>query len=175
MWIEVGGAFTQLDNGQDAYLPPFTLVAPRLPFITVSPSVIERPAPTSWDGNAKVTFEPSGMNWTLSAGIVCGRAIRSDALRQQTAQRTSNEYGYAAYQSTAARNSESHLILDFHAGRDVGLGAFGSDGHSKVSFGVRYVQLNSEINATIHYQQSSGSLFAGRKFIGIGPSLSWDV
>lgn len=184
VWVELGGAFTQLGDGQDAYLPPFTLVTPRLPFITISPVGIERPAPISWDGNAKVTFEPPGMDWTLSAGIVYGRSVRSNTLRQQTAQRTSGEIGYDAYQSTAARNGESHMILDFQAGRDVGLGTFGSNEHSKVSFGVRYAQFNSEINATIHYQPTntfrnypewSGSLAAERKFIGVGPSLSWDV
>ncbi len=79
VWIELGGAFTQLENGQEAYLPPFVLGATRLPFITMSPAGIEKAAPTSWDGNAKLTFDPAGTDWILSAGIIYGRSVRSGA------------------------------------------------------------------------------------------------
>ncbi len=63
---------------------------------------------------------------------------------------------------------------------------FGSDEHSIVAFGVRYAQFDSGINASIRYQPTNvsayhpfhqfyGSFTAERKFIGFGPSLSWDV
>ena len=185
VWIELGGAFTQLENDQEAYLPPFTQGASHLPFITVSPANLEKPMPTSWDGNAKIAFELPGMDWLLSAGIMYGRSVRSEAMRQQTAQRSpAHNIGYDAYQSTAAKNNESHMILDFQAGKDVGLGAFGNSGHSTVNFGVRYAQLNSKSDTNVLYQPTnslhtyhkfSGSLHVERKFTGVGPSLSWDA
>jgi hypothetical protein len=185
VWVELGGSFAQLDNGQETYLPPFTRTAPRLPFITVPPPDIEKGMPTSWDGNAKLTFEPSGMDWILSAGIVYGRSTRKGDLRQQTAQRSHKYSGrYAGYQSIAARNDDSHLILDFQAGKDVGLGMFGNNGHSKVNVGIRYAQLDSNRSVNIHYQPTNnqhnynrfyGSLYAKHKFTGVGPSLSWDA
>jgi hypothetical protein len=185
IWIELGGEFTQLETSQASYLPPFVLAEPRLPFITESPADIEKGAVTSWDGNAKITFEPEGSDWSLSAGILYGRSVRSGSRRQQTAQRSvSTSIGYDAYQSTNAKNNESHMILDFQAGKDVGLGVIGNSGRSKVSVGVRYAQLNSESTTNIFYQPTnsihtyykfSGTLNADRKFTGIGPSLSWDA
>lgn len=185
VWIELGGAFTQLENGQEAYLPPFVLGATRLPFITMSPAGIEKAAPTSWDGNAKLTFDPAGTDWILSAGIIYGRSVRSGAQSQQTAHRSPTErIGYRATQSATAKNNESHMILDFQATKDVGLGAFGNSGRSRVSLGVRYAQFNSESDVNTLYQPTNaehayhkfhGSLDMERKFTGVGPSLSWDA
>src|SRR5450755_1864917 len=81
VWVELGGAFTQLDASQENYLPPFTLGTSRLSFITDAQLAAQKPVPTSWDGNAKLTFEPSGLDWTLSAGIVYGHTAHDGALR----------------------------------------------------------------------------------------------
>src|SRR5580692_10876664 len=97
VWVELGGEFTQLQNGQEAYLPPFTLVTPRLPFIVGSPEATEKNAPTSWDG------------------ILYGRAIKNKPLSQRTTQRSaysSFKRGYHAYQNVTAKNTESHMVLD---------------------------------------------------------------
>jgi hypothetical protein len=184
IWIEVGGAFTRVDDSENSYLPPFATASPRLPFITVSPTEVEKAAPTSWDGNAKLTFEPQGSDWTLSAAITYGRSVRHGSERQQTLYRSRPRFGqYDAYQDVAARKAESHMILDFMAGKDVGLGIFGSDEHSRLSFGLRYAQFNSESHANITYnptnnhyayRQFLGTLQAQRKFTGIGPAVSWD-
>lgn len=185
VWIELGGAFTRLENNQEAYLPPFMQGGSHLPFIMVSPADLQKSMPTGWDGNAAVALELPKTDWSLSVGIVYGRSSRSEALRQQTAQRSPTQnVGYQASQTTDARNAENHMILDFQAGKDVGLGVFGSSGHSKVSFGVRYVQFKSEDNANIlyhptnahnTYHQFSGTLALERQFTGIGPSLSWNA
>ena len=45
---------------------------------------------------------------------------------------------------------ESHLILDFQAGKDVGLGMFGiKDGSSTVNVGVRIAQFQSKSNIAL--------------------------
>ena len=45
--------------------------------------------------------------------------------------------------------SERHLILDFQAGKDVGLGMFGGDGSSAVSAGVRIRAVQLEIQGRL--------------------------
>ena len=70
-------------------------------------------------------------------------------------QQTHNSYPFTEYGTpvtvihyavkfadTLSRNTEQHAILDFRAGKDVGLGMFGENGSSSVvSLGVRFVQL----------------------------------
>jgi len=187
IWGELGGEFMQLENGQEAYLPPFVLVTPRIPAITQSPLYTEKNAPMSWDGDAKISFEPSGTDWVFSAGIRYGRDTTNKSLNQRTTHNSGGNpvaYGYNAYQNLTAKNAESHMVLDFRAGKDVGLGRFGSGGSSIISLGVRYAQFDSRSNVGVRYQPTNsyrhyhrlyGSFTAARKFIGIGPSLSWDA
>ena len=49
-----------------------------------------------------------------------------------------------------AKHSEGdhHAILDFSAGKDVGLGAFGSDGTSTISAGVRFARILIQIRCS---------------------------
>jgi hypothetical protein len=101
---------------------------------------------------------------------------------------------------TVAANSESHAIVDFMAGRDVGLG-FGRNGRTSFDFGVRFAQFSSRSSATLraapdpyivripqppnplfpnHHKYSTNThhhtFYAQdsiwRSFSGIGPSIS---
>ncbi len=73
VWIELGGEFTQLDNGQDAYLPPFALITSRLPFIidplwtlrdmhrSVGTATRKsRSNPLEWTGISRLPFSMAG-------------------------------------------------------------------------------------------------------------------
>jgi len=186
VWVEVGGAFTQLNNSQEIYLPPFAQGTDRKVFITQSPLYPEKNAPISWDGNAKVSFEPEGTDWAFSAAIRYGRNTTDRVQDQRTRYKTptQGDLAYNAYQHVTAKTSESHMVLDFSAGKDVGLGKFGSAASSVFSLGVRYAQFNSRSNVDVSYQPTNqyrhyrlfhASLTAARKFTGIGPSLSWDA
>jgi iron complex outermembrane receptor protein len=188
LWIELGGQFATEENQQDAYLPPFLLATPRPPVATLSPGGFQKPPPSSWDGTAKITYEPSGTDWTFSVGVLYGRSSRSKSVyRQTTNPDHGSPGGFDAYQNLQARNSESHTIVDFRAGKDVGLGMFGSGGSSVVSVGVRYAQFNASSTTGIQSQPTNvgygsgayhifdGSFSAERKFSGVGPSLSWDA
>ena len=94
------------------------------------------------------------------------------------------------------RNSEQHAILDFQAGKDVGLGLFGKDSSSTVSLGVRFAQFREKSNIALksdpdwHFKQkyfhsiqtfaqpyhsNAAALTAQRSFRGVGPSLSWSA
>ena len=64
---------------------------------------------------------------------------------------------------------------------------FGQGGSSVINAGIRYAQLESHANVGIQYQPTNvnpfyypfhrfyGSFAASRRFIGLGPSLSWDA
>ncbi|HVZ69234.1 MAG TPA: hypothetical protein VG891_07200, partial [Rhizomicrobium sp.] len=101
--------------------------------------------------------------------------------------------------SADSRNSESHMVLDFQAGRDIGVGLFGRNGSSTLNFGVRFAQFQSQSRVTLDedpdwhfvittfarigtkvlrlphqaYHTYEGHFGAERSFHGIGPSLSW--
>jgi len=182
-WIELGGQYSWIESKQDNFLPPFVLMTPRPSFETTSPLTVEERAPTSWDGNAEIAFEPEGTDWTISAAILYGRSSRSRHIVQLTQNPNTSTGIFCAYQNISAQSSEKHTILDFKAGKDVGLG-MGLD--SKLSFGVRFVQFNATQSGNfrsqptnaiepLHYSRFNADLNAYRKFNGVGPSLSWDA
>ncbi len=100
---------------------------------------------------------------------------------------------------------QSHAIVDFTAGKDVGLGIFGSGGVSDINVGVRFAQFVSKVSGAINalpnvnfikfydaslqarfpshvwrrYGQAAAVYHATfqsrRDFHGIGPSLSWNA
>ena len=186
IWIELGGQLARNQSDLEPYLPSFVLTMPRPPFETISPQAPQKEAPSSWDGNASIAFQPAGSKWVFSAAFLYGKTNRDRLLNQQTANvvATSGFGGVpVAYQNITSKISEDHTILDFRAGRDFGLG-MGID--STASLGVRYVQFNANSDATIHswptntyyfgvHHRIHGQLVAARKFAGVGPSLSWDA
>src|SRR5262249_46579528 len=59
-------------------------------------------------------------------------------------------YGHAArFTDAAVRESENHAILDFQAGRDLGVGLFGRNELSSLNIGVRFAQFISKSRATL--------------------------
>ena len=162
VWIELGGTFAELENSEETYSPPFAQGNSRLPFITETPASIEKPASTSWDGNAKLTFEPAGSSWMFSIAARYGRNKAERSLDQRTAERTPTNYYFVehnAYQNFSAKTVDSHLILDFSVGKDVGLGMFGQGGKSIINAGIRYAQLQSRSNVAIQYKPTNVAPF----------------
>jgi|HubBroStandDraft_2_1064218.scaffolds.fasta_scaffold36792_3 hypothetical protein len=100
---------------------------------------------------------------------------------------------------------QSHAIVDFTAGKDVGLGMFGSGSVSDINVGVRFAQFVSNVSGTIdlrpdadflkfyntnlqhrfpsnvwrYYGQAFHAYHAAfqsqRDFHGVGPALSWNA
>lgn len=185
-WIELGGQFAQQIDRQDPFLPPFLTTLPRPAFDVVPPGFVDRPPPSSWDGNAKITFEPANTDWVLSAGILYGNSGRGRSLFQKTTEPSRSGGGSFASQVLTTKNKENHMILDFRAGKDFGLGMFGHGGNSVVSLGVRYAHFEAQQNSLITSQPTNvnayqiynrfyANLAETRKFTGVGPSLSWDA
>jgi hypothetical protein len=162
VWIELGGQLTRLDVGQETFSPTFPQERPAM----FGPSTAYEELPhQSIDETGKLSFRPKGSDWVLSAGVRYGRSVRKVDKNQQTF--PNPVYGTLVsgpessivipflyhgplahkFASTQMEARESHLIVDFQAGRDVGLGLFG--GSSQIDFGVRFAQFNNKSNIAL--------------------------
>jgi iron complex outermembrane recepter protein len=216
VWIEFGGQLERVNNSQDALNPPF------LAHITqanlLSALDVQKPSAYSFGDEGKISIQPEDSNWVFSASVRYGRSNAKRHRHQQTenavvpVQFTLYGYQYGPkyyYPKSHVRftdgrtaQSEQHLILDFKAGRDFGLGMFGGRGSSTLSAGVRIAQFNSKTSvalsgepdlqypaapittfqervafkyAPIHFHDYSATINDQRSFRGIGPSLAWDA
>ena len=186
VWLELDGQYLQQENGVDAFAPPFLSASP---FDGISHLNVEKGSQNEWDKGARLSFEPAGSDWVLALGVQYGKSSRSDVREGHPTTAHLTKYSgkhYTAYQNLSSQSSQSHFILDFQAGKDVGLGMFGNGGNSVVSLGVRYTQFDEHGHVGIKSQPTNlpssypfhkfyASFAAKRKFTGIGPSLSWDA
>lgn len=162
VWIELGGQLSRLENGEEAYAPPFAALTPSN---LISPLKAERPARYGFDESAVLNFQPMGSEWKFSASIRYGRSGNSKHVRQQSNPAPFNSYtsfhrsAYGSYfhfkhynqvnalaarfADVAAKQSASHTILDFQAGKDLGIGLFGHGASSILDVGVRFAQFTS--------------------------------
>ncbi|HEV2562236.1 MAG TPA: hypothetical protein VGT78_08840 [Rhizomicrobium sp.] len=210
VWIELGGQFSQLQDGQETFAPP--LLASR-PTIFEPSQKFEKPPRYSIDEYGRLSFEPENSDWSFSASIQYGRSKSYKHEDQQTSPVPTYKYPLTSrptikvldspvahrFAETQAHNSEKHVILDFQAGKDLGLGLFGNqDGSSSVSVGMRFAQFKGMSNFALKsdpdwqfkhkyityygyhlhllnqpFHTNRASLVAERSFSGVGPSLSW--
>lgn len=210
VWIELGGQLERYHEAADPFSAPFGSVIP--PFVTVSPSEIQRAARYANGAEGKISFEPSGTDWVFSASVRFGRSSGiKHGFQSQHVQRPETQFPSLAtvapqlahkyYAPTRSdffnadvRSKESHVLLDFSVGKDVGIGMFGRKSESLFSFGVRFAQFGESktvglqmrpdlrySNATVlpkyvalakwhDYELSASST---RSFHGLGPAVSW--
>ncbi len=204
LWIELGGQLSRLDEGQEVFSPSFLASRPSI----FEPSQkFERLPLYSVDESGAVTFQPETSNWIFSASIHYGRSVSDKNVHQQTYPSTYHFPSIGAIEQPAAAKfadtnvqiDESHLIADFRAGKDVGLGLFGGHGSSVLNFGVRFAQFDTKSNALLKsdpdwhfhhkyvqakyksfvdgqiYHSNSAQANATRSFQGVGPVLSWNA
>jgi hypothetical protein len=204
IWIDLGGQWNRLDNSEEIFAPALMNARPAI----FSPSQkFEQPAAYGFDEFGGISFQPGGSDWVFSAAIRYGRSARNQHVNQQTKPApivtgtpSYLKYHYqsaAKFASTTVKHSEQHVVLDFQAGKDVGLGMLGSGSSSIVSFGVRFAQFRSKTNIALKsdpdahpylkyfsyvghnvlyggtYHANAASFNAARSFRGVGPSISW--
>ncbi len=168
VWIELGGQLERNDGTGAVFAPAFTQFTPTpAPYATGSPIDAQRAPRYSKGGEASITFDPVGTDWVFSAGVRYGRSNGNKHVVVQTDPHRSKYLGpsqgpqpivgpYAAPQfaDTTVRQSESHMVLDFQAGKDVGLGMFGRDSTSIFGFGVRFAQFTSRADVKVRARQN---------------------
>ena len=206
IWIEFNWNYDQLSGMGEDYLPSFTDKIVQDGF--KSPAFAQNAIPYAYGAGASLSFQPEGSDWIFSAAVRYGRSKGHKNTHEQTKGGphfysfvTSSGYSHTGYitprgnrvkfAETIASNSESHLILDFQAGKDLGLGLF-NNVQSVVSFGVRYAQFHSRRSANIHadpdlyipldilyvtkyHHTYAATSHVDREFRGIGPSVSWNA
>ena len=134
---------------------------------------------------------PTGVS---SAAIKFGKAKRGPRFAHDQTDKTHYDVTHSKYVPTTyaftdmhAGEETKHLILDFDAGKDVGLGLFGGHGSSTLKLGVRMAQfrekadgmMTAQTNVPSKYAIYTGTflnafMHAERSFTGIGPSIAWN-
>ncbi|HVP83924.1 MAG TPA: Lpg1974 family pore-forming outer membrane protein [Rhizomicrobium sp.] len=191
-WIEIGGAFDQLASDSDVWLAPNTpspQANPTPPF-GILPKV-------GYDLDLKVIAEPHDSDWSFSIALVYGRSLRGRKTNHDQTYNTKigldespPKYVYTNWNfaNTQQRSTSNHLILDFQAGKDVGIGIFG--GKSTLNVGIRWAKLNDDASGHLSGATNAIATFplvpyatetkvdadfaAKHSFNGIGPSISWE-
>jgi len=197
LWVELGGQLERV-SGESAVFAPFFLAAHAgEPAFAHGTPIDAQALPRYAKGlEGKIAFTPEGSDWTFSAGLLYGRSNGDKRVQYQTPGKPlpggffagNPNYDPAknvAFTDTRGKDREGHLILDFKAGKDVGLGA------ANLSLGIRFAQFTSEKSAhmrvrpDVQFTQVIGlylpymSTFTAnaeskRSFTGIGPSISLD-
>jgi len=178
-WIELGGEADRIGGGLDPYIPPFTQQPGSITGGNSGP-IIQKAPIFSYGGEGKLSFEQEGTDWVFSAAVRYGRALSHALLHSQTP-----GYRYppvGKFYDAGASTNENHMVLDFQAGRDVGLGMFGKHAHAVVSVGLRYAQFSARSSGFISsaktiydhliYKERS---HIDRSSVVIGPSIAWDA
>jgi len=203
IWLELGGQLETISGGSDPFAPPFITKHLDAPYNFVSPLKATHDAKHGFGGEGKLTLQPQNSDWTFSASVRYGRSNRNSHLHQQTStefrQKTSKykatnpifrHLNIVRFDDATVEQNENHMVVDFAAGRDVGLGLF--HGESSFSFGVRFAQFQNRSDTSFksfpdpHYSTKfkpndplahHHSYFATselkRDFSGIGPSIAW--
>ena len=211
VWIELGGQLEMEQGLSNSFTAPF-MATPSTTYPKDFFSKGLKPARFAKDLDGKITFQPENSDWIFSAGVRYGRSLSDPNTHDQGPSAVGNAYKnghflqtlrlYAApFGDIQARKDETHEIVDFSAGKDVGLGAFGHDASSNIDLGVRFADFTADTaanikarpnvtikelqqaNLPIHYithpvatfHQYTMSADAARSFKGIGPSLSWNA
>jgi len=161
VWIDLGGQLSRLGDGQETFSPSIMSGRPSM-FDPSGP--YERPPQFGFDEEGSISFQPKGTDWVLSAAVRYGRASANHNHHQQTYPSPFRLHftfsGYpvhftrypagAKFADTESRINDSHLVLDFQVGKDVGLGLFNSGtGSSIISTGVRFAQFSSRTNTAL--------------------------
>ena len=226
LWVELGGSFSNLSDASQTFAPSFLSVY--APNGLKSPLSVEQAPHYGFDEEAKVSFQPDSSEWVISAAIRYGRSAANAKAHQQfqnagepvkispanippTFASFFPQGKYQTFYPTAhfkfadalAHQSETHSIMDFEAGKDVGLGLIGPEGSSIVSVGIRLAQFTSRSDIyfngqpDLRYPTAPITNFAGKyqfynntrvrfhnysalarneeSFHGLGPKLDWNA
>ena len=220
VWVELGGQLQRMSGTDAGFQPSFINSVTQANLL--SALNVQQPSLYSIGMEGKVSFQPTDSDWVFSASVQYGRSSTYKHLHQQTPNATipvhfhllppySNKYvGPKYYYPTlhvkfsdgVARQSETHGVIDFQAGKDVGLGLFGRQGASVLTAGVRIAQFTSKSSVTMHaepdvqyptaaitskyefnafknahirFHDFAASAYSQRSFRGVGPSLAWNA
>lgn len=221
VWIELGGQMEQQSGQSSPFMPAFVVNnSNSKAFENAFISGSQKAPPFSNGAEGSLLFQPNGSDWVFSASVRYGRSsgeTKASQLPKTQAKfkiilppqyyvtcycyGTHNRTSYQTrpsgiFGNVASKTRQSHMLLDFQAGKDVGLGILGAHSSSVLSFGVRIAQFSSRTSSTIHaipkvhtfnafgnnptfyapsstFRSYSSTGETWHSFHGVGPSLSW--
>ncbi len=157
IWIDLGGQAERVGATPQLFVPPFFANAPSA---DLAPMVkAQEPSLYSLGLDGKISFSPEDSDWVLSAAVRYGKSSAKRHKHQQTPLPYLHQYegtavasqpGVSQFGDGQAELTESHLVIDFQAGKDVGLGLFGAHGSSVISAGVRFANFRANSNITLN-------------------------
>jgi len=209
IWIELGGQMESLSGTSSPFTAPFMLLTPTPdPYKNGGSPISEQKPPLyAFGESGKITYQPEDSDWVFSASMLFGRSHSNRHAHHQTAippfhfsfsfygsvYQYTKYFGDQLFADTHQSYHEKHALIDFQAGKDVGLGRFGT---SVISVGVRYASLTANSQLTVYARPKNGigyiSFFgisfprqtfyeytmhgdAQRSFKAIGPIVSWNA
>lgn len=207
VWVELGGQFERYDLSTELFTAPFFSHAQ--PADLAAMTGAQRQPGYSIGGEGTITLIPRESEWVYSASLRYGRSNSARHLHHQTAglpeqYLTFGGQPFLHYSPSAkvfgdgqGRSDATHVIVDFKAGKDVGLGLFGQGSRSMVSAGVRFAQFASKTATALHARPReavttkynpgayrfytiarhtyAATFTATRSAQAVGPSVSWDA
>ncbi len=168
LWIDLGWHSDHVYNSTDSFALPFGALVPQSGL--TAPLAAAQNLEHSYGDDGKFTFRPSGTNWVFAAAVSYGRSHGQARIDQTQALPTTAFTTFHTtiptypfpYHRTYVKpvqvsakeinadivNAESHYIIDFEAGKDVGLGLFGHEGTYTLSAGVRFAHFTNVLNVS---------------------------
>jgi iron complex outermembrane receptor protein len=217
LWVELGGQLEHITGQGAAYSPQFlsSYSTSSILHQGTTPTEAQQPPLFSAGEEAKISYQPDDSDWLVLASIRYGRSGNKMRVHHQTdnpppltyqgGQPVPHTSSHARsitpekFVSTQVYHQESHSIMDFQAGKDVGLGLFGQDISTVLNAGIRFAQFASHSSVDmrarpdLHFKYFPSSHAptrapgphpsfhtyhayenASRKFQGVGPSISWN-
>jgi hypothetical protein len=157
LWIDLGGQAERVGDAPQLFAPPFFA---NTPSADLAPMVkAQQPPPYSLGLDGRISFSPENSDWVLSAAVRYGKSSARRHKHQQTALPYVKQYfgsnvfsqpGVSQFGDGQSDFTESHLVIDFQAGKDVGLGLFGTGGSSVISAGVRFANFTSNSDLALN-------------------------
>jgi hypothetical protein len=213
VWVELGGQLELLQGTTSPFTAPFMSVTPTPePYQHVNLIDTQHPSNHAFGLEGRISFQPEESDWVFSAAIRYGRSHTKRHLHHQTAVpplvfyytlfsspgHQTKYFDDQPFADSRLQSNESHTVLDFQAGRDVGLGILGHGGTSTINAGVRFAQFSTKSTVDItgrpavnvayvpfysglislpvgSFHQYTMHAHAERSFHGVGPSLSWNA
>jgi hypothetical protein len=202
VWIDLGGQMEQSQGTAGQFSATFMTALDPVPEVYGNDIFFknQKPAKFGFGAQGSLSFQPEDSNWIFSASLRFGRSQNNRHVHQQGPEvKGQSRYSdrqpplhAAPFADEKGAFDESHTILDFEVGREVGLGAFGN-ATSYIDVGIRLAQFSSKSDVdamgrgNINFFPSLGRVgvitfynytmfaHAERSFHGVGPSLSWNA
>jgi iron complex outermembrane recepter protein len=187
LWFELGWNFENIRISDSNLALPLGPLVPQSGL--TAPLTNDFGFSRSYTSDGTITFKPDGSDWVFAASIRYGRSRGSSQKLNQalapipttslvTYQRSIPAYSYRDQHrvkhlpisqeklSEDGSSAEAHFIVDFEAGKDIGLGMFGRGSTSTLSAGVRFAHFTTSRKAS-NFQETQGIHFQSSHFTGL--------